>query len=267
MKQLLETTIKRQEKGENWLLAKRPFGGNSCASCEAFLGDLTDNREYIPWNKLKETTERLYRLGTGFSHLLQDKVNFNIPSNSKTNDKQQNDLLNNTEDSSSNQNPVFNNTLVISTNNIGTNVNLGSSQHNNNYTGGFNNTVISKSTKLGGNPNASNNTGRENPSTVGVKDKTLPKIRSKVKNNNNMKNPEVNTNFTNEDNNTKVKLNSSGNVNSSNNNLGIVLNTHNISMEIPEFDEQEEEMEVQNTEPKVLKIYKIKNKNANQNNK
>ena len=53
LKQVLEQVMKKNEKGDNWLLAKKPFGGNSCASCEAYIGDLQDNREYVPWNKFK----------------------------------------------------------------------------------------------------------------------------------------------------------------------------------------------------------------------
>ena len=59
------------EKGENWLIAKKPFGGNSCASCEAFIGELHENRDYIPWNKLKESADKLSRMGNGFSKMLQ----------------------------------------------------------------------------------------------------------------------------------------------------------------------------------------------------
>ena len=36
------------------MLAKKPFGGNSCASCETYLGELNDNREYVTWNKMKD---------------------------------------------------------------------------------------------------------------------------------------------------------------------------------------------------------------------
>lgn len=71
IKQINEVNQKRLEKGENWLIAKKPFGGNSCASCEAFIGDLNENKDYIPWNKLKDSNDKLYRLGNGFSKMLQ----------------------------------------------------------------------------------------------------------------------------------------------------------------------------------------------------
>ena len=35
---------------DNWLLAKKPFGANWCASCENYLGGLNDNKDYVNWN-------------------------------------------------------------------------------------------------------------------------------------------------------------------------------------------------------------------------
>ena len=52
------------EKGDNWLLAKKPLGGNSCASCEAYIGDLHDNTQYVPWNKypMRDPNDKLHRV-------------------------------------------------------------------------------------------------------------------------------------------------------------------------------------------------------------
>ena len=61
----------KKDKNENWLLAKKPFGGNSCASCEAYIGELTENKDYVAWNKLRESNDRMYPLGSGFSKMLQ----------------------------------------------------------------------------------------------------------------------------------------------------------------------------------------------------
>ncbi len=62
IKHLLD--IKKVDKGENWLLAKKPITGYSCASCEAYIGDLQDNMEYIAWNKypMRDPSEKLYRV-------------------------------------------------------------------------------------------------------------------------------------------------------------------------------------------------------------
>jgi hypothetical protein len=73
IKHIIEVYIKKIEKGENWLLAKKPLGGYSCASCEAYIGDLHDNSQYIPWNKypMRDPNDKLYRIGNGFSKMLQ----------------------------------------------------------------------------------------------------------------------------------------------------------------------------------------------------
>eukprot|EP00340_Litonotus_pictus_P005765 CAMPEP_0170519332 /NCGR_PEP_ID=MMETSP0209-20121228/4789_1 /TAXON_ID=665100 ORGANISM="Litonotus pictus, Strain P1" /NCGR_SAMPLE_ID=MMETSP0209 /ASSEMBLY_ACC=CAM_ASM_000301 /LENGTH=787 /DNA_ID=CAMNT_0010805191 /DNA_START=87 /DNA_END=2450 /DNA_ORIENTATION=- len=211
IKQLLETSMKRVEKGENWLIAKKPFGGNSCASCEAFLGDLNDHKEYVPWNKLKDSAERMYRLGNGFSKVLQDNVNFNFVSGA------------NKQEGGGGAASLGNNVVISTSNNFGSTVNFNQNTSSSNM---FNN----EAKKKGGND-------------------PLPKIRTKVKGNLNPSGGKAG-----------AKLQSNQN-NKTENNMGIVLNTQNISMEIPEFEENEEEMEVAGTEPKVLKIYKVKNKN------
>ena len=72
IKQIIEFYIKKSEKDTNWLIAKKPLNGNLCASCEAYIGDLKDNTNYIPWNKYpNRDVEKLYRLGNGFSKMLQ----------------------------------------------------------------------------------------------------------------------------------------------------------------------------------------------------
>lgn len=73
IKHILEINIRTSEKGESWLLAKKPLGGHNCASCENYLGDLKETNQYIPWNKypMRDQNEKLYRLGNGFSKMLQ----------------------------------------------------------------------------------------------------------------------------------------------------------------------------------------------------
>ena len=40
------------ERGDNWLIAKKPVNGYSCASCEGYIGELNDKTtDHIPWNK------------------------------------------------------------------------------------------------------------------------------------------------------------------------------------------------------------------------
>ena len=79
IKHIIQVFIRKIEKtsaGESWLLAKKPINNNLCASCEAYIGDLKDNSNnnvYVPWNKypVKDPNDKLYRMGTGFSKMLQ----------------------------------------------------------------------------------------------------------------------------------------------------------------------------------------------------
>ena len=74
IKHLLDE-YRKNERSDAWLLSKKPIG-HLCASCEAYLGDLKDNStntKYIPWNKYptKDPIDKLYRVGAGFSKILQ----------------------------------------------------------------------------------------------------------------------------------------------------------------------------------------------------
>ena len=71
VKAIQEDASKKNEGGENWLLAKRPLNNFKCASCEANLENMNSNREYLPWNKYPARDEKSYRMGSGFSHVLQ----------------------------------------------------------------------------------------------------------------------------------------------------------------------------------------------------
>jgi hypothetical protein len=63
LKYIIDVYIKKMEKGDNWLLAKKPIGGFSCASCEAYIGDLHENQEFIAWNKYPaRDNDKLYRV-------------------------------------------------------------------------------------------------------------------------------------------------------------------------------------------------------------
>ena len=61
-------------EADNWLLAKKPISGYSCAACESVIGNLRDDaNKFIPWNKLplRDPGDKLYRMGNGFSKMLQ----------------------------------------------------------------------------------------------------------------------------------------------------------------------------------------------------
>jgi len=64
IKHIIEVYIKKMEKGDNWLIAKKPVNGHVCASCESYIGDLPDSNQYVPWNKypLRDPNEKAYRV-------------------------------------------------------------------------------------------------------------------------------------------------------------------------------------------------------------
>ena len=73
IKHFINEYIEKNEKGDNWMLASKPVGGYKCASCERYLGELTNKFEYLPWNKYpnRDYVDKPYRMGNGFSKMLQ----------------------------------------------------------------------------------------------------------------------------------------------------------------------------------------------------
>ena len=73
---------KAEHENDNWLIAKKPINGFSCAACESFIGELKEeqNNKYIAWNKMpirerekeqEKEKEKIYRLGNGYSKVLK----------------------------------------------------------------------------------------------------------------------------------------------------------------------------------------------------
>ena len=112
-KKLLELlAIKEEQEKENWLIAKKPINGFSCASCESFIGDLkNDKNRFIHWNKLpfrerELSGDKFFRVGNGYSRLLQ-MINFDNNGNVTLNP-----FANNNNDSvntNNNNNSMFSN--------------------------------------------------------------------------------------------------------------------------------------------------------------
>ena len=109
LKKILFLLKKRNEQNidgdaNNWLLAKKPINGYSCASCESYLGDLTnDIKKYVPWNRLplRESSDNLYRMGSGYSKMLQ-MINFDNNGNVNINPDMGNEEINTLISSDSN---------------------------------------------------------------------------------------------------------------------------------------------------------------------
>ena len=70
IRHIIDVYIKKAEKSESWLIAKKPLGGYSCASCESYLGELKNMREFTPWSKYPNRDDKNYRYGSGFSRML-----------------------------------------------------------------------------------------------------------------------------------------------------------------------------------------------------
>ena len=71
MKHITQIVLKRNDKNESWLIAKKPMGGYSCASCEAYIGELREKVDFMAWNKYpNRDKDKGYRIGNGFSHML-----------------------------------------------------------------------------------------------------------------------------------------------------------------------------------------------------
>ena len=64
IKHIIEVYIKKMEKGDNWLIAKKPVNGHTCASCESYIGELPDSNQYVPWNKypIRDPNDKAYRV-------------------------------------------------------------------------------------------------------------------------------------------------------------------------------------------------------------
>ena len=110
-------------EADNWLLAKKPISGYSCAACESVIGNLRDDaNKFIPWNKLplRDPGDKLYRMGNGFSKMLQ-MLNFDNYGNVSLNPN----IINEAN---------FYNNVNINNNNINNSINNSGQNNNNNNT-------------------------------------------------------------------------------------------------------------------------------------
>ena len=82
LKQIIETGTLNNKDTEKWLLAKKPINNYVCASCETYLGELKNKNIFLPWNKIPSREDKKYRMGQGFSKMLQ-LVNMDILKNAE----------------------------------------------------------------------------------------------------------------------------------------------------------------------------------------
>ena len=184
LKKILLLLKKRNEQGgegdaNNWLLAKKPINGYSCAACESYLGDLTnDIKKHVPWNRLplRESSDTLYRMGSGYSKMLQ-MINFdnngNVTINPEMNNEEINVLI--SSDSNAMMNMMGRTFYGKPKTQSKTPLKIrmqSASNDNENANGGNNNNNIIEEYKNFGNNNTGNSKIQKN--------KKLPKIRSEM---------------------------------------------------------------------------------------
>ena len=68
---LLNDASKKYDSSDTWLLAKKPIGNYQCASCESNLKDLEQKDNFVAWNKYPSREEKTYRIGHGYSRILE----------------------------------------------------------------------------------------------------------------------------------------------------------------------------------------------------
>ena len=204
LKKILFLLKKRNEQSNdgdanNWLLAKKPINGYSCASCESYLGDLSnDIKKYIPWNRLplRESSDNLYRMGSGYSKMLQ-MINFDNNGNVNINPEMNNDEINTLISSDSNlinMNNMMGRTFYAKQKNIQSktpikiriqsasndlvNENIGSNNLENNNINNINNNNYEENKNYWG--NSTNNINSNINKNKKNKKGSLPKIKSDI---------------------------------------------------------------------------------------
>ena len=60
----------KKSDADSWIMAKKPIGCFNCATCEANIKNENPSNEYLAWNKYPQQ-DKIYRMGQGFSHMLQ----------------------------------------------------------------------------------------------------------------------------------------------------------------------------------------------------
>ena len=81
----------RRSDGDSWIMAKKPVGCFNCASCEANIKNVTPSNEYLAWNKYPQQ-DKIYRMGQGFSHMLQMMTSEFVKSIGNAEKENENDL-------------------------------------------------------------------------------------------------------------------------------------------------------------------------------
>ena len=96
--------FKKRESADSWILAKQPIKCFNCATCDSDIKIDSQREEYVPWNKILPN-QRSYRMGKGFSHMLEKMSNELINNMEENNESKEIIMMNldkNNKNSSSN---------------------------------------------------------------------------------------------------------------------------------------------------------------------
>jgi hypothetical protein len=88
IKEIIEVYVKKLDTGDNWILAKKPINSYTCASCEAYLGNLNKKNDDYFENK---DYEKINNIGNGFSRIL-NLININNDVDYRSNKNKINDM-------------------------------------------------------------------------------------------------------------------------------------------------------------------------------
>ena len=84
----------KKSDADSWIMGKKPVGCFNCATCEANIKNENPSSEYLAWNKYPQQ-DKIYRMGQGFSHMLQMMTSEFIKSIGNAQKENENDLSKN----------------------------------------------------------------------------------------------------------------------------------------------------------------------------
>ena len=106
----------KRSEGDSWIMAKKPVGCFNCASCEANIKNVNPSNEYLAWNKYPQQ-DKIYRMGQGFSHMLQMMTSEFVKSIGNAEKENEIDFTSRSNNLAINPNLIFEKSQLINDNN------------------------------------------------------------------------------------------------------------------------------------------------------
>ncbi len=113
----------KKSDADSWIMGKKPVGCFNCATCEANIKNENPSSEYLAWNKYPQQ-DKIYRMGQGFSHMLQMMTSEFIKSIGNAQKENDNDLI-------SKSNLRYSNNLMLDKNQLNINNSILNSERKN----------------------------------------------------------------------------------------------------------------------------------------